>query len=80
MLSSFTVTYTIVALLIFPQPQKQNTKTKTAMLYRPKTQWLQARTPWLKVYPMDDYIFQQDGAIYHKSKVIQEHIDKCLNL
>jgi hypothetical protein len=31
MLSSFTVTHTIVALPVFPQHQKQNTKSKTAM-------------------------------------------------
>jgi hypothetical protein len=35
MLSSFTVNYTIVALPIFPQHQKQNTKLKTAMLHSP---------------------------------------------
>jgi hypothetical protein len=35
MLSSFTVNHRIVALLIFPQLQKQNTKSKTAMLHSP---------------------------------------------
>jgi hypothetical protein len=35
MLSSFTVDYTIVALLMFPQHQKQNTKSKTAMPHSP---------------------------------------------
>jgi hypothetical protein len=35
MLPSFTVNYTIVALLIFPLHQKQNTKSKTAMPHSP---------------------------------------------
>jgi hypothetical protein len=43
MLSSFTVNYRIVALLIFPQHQKQNTKSKSAMPHTPDA-WLQART------------------------------------
>jgi hypothetical protein len=35
-LSSFTVNYTLVAILIiFPQHQKQNTKSKTAMPHTP---------------------------------------------
>jgi hypothetical protein len=33
MLSSFTVNYTFLALLMFPQHQKQNMKSKTAMLH-----------------------------------------------
>jgi hypothetical protein len=35
MLSSFTVNFTIVTLLTFPQHQKQNTKSKTAMPHSP---------------------------------------------